>query len=829
MTEFKMWFDKQEIKEKADCLDIAKNLLGLKLNSKDRCAAIWRGGTNDMSVQVNKDGFYDHGIKAGGDVIKLVEVAEGINFVEADDKLGEYLGLERVDKGKLQMEPPTVNRPKKKVYEFICHDLEGNPRHKEERYNFIDEEGNYILKDNKIEKTFSQLRCEDGKWFDKLEKDGIKIERFPYNLKGIEKQPTILLHEGLKCADVCNTFGFPSTSFVQGTSAWYPEYAQYFKDKNVIIVADNDDPGKTSAKDIARALKDTAKAVKIITVSEWPKGDFVDFVDNGGTKEQLIKIIKKAKPEKLEFLQTPIATGINETIEKAKRLNKEPFKNFCYKMYEDPGSGTEKKYIAPREVNQMIQDLNDRLLGFPRVLGDELFDFDKDQYKVNFFHRPEDLFAWIALKTKHIANFKAGTTVMGKREFFSSLMQASQSYDGLSMTAEYPHRSNKFYAHPPMPDPSKGHAYFNKLVDYFCPATPADKFLIKSLFASAIYGRRGVKMPIWIIDSNNDINNKDEGRGIGKSTLAEMVAYTVGGSDYESNQVLKIERKMLQNETTLLGLKKQILSGEGRRKKIALLDNVKHNFESEVFSDWTTQSSFSGMAPYGYGETTRENDITFIITSNAATFEKDILDRAVMIHLSRPTKAIPNWETNIRKFIEDNRQQIIADIIDVMKDGPPFKAECKLRNKQWEQEVLMPVVEIEGSHTYVTGVINERKPARETESEEGEELEEFISERMAGMGYHPDTNFYWIKGTVLKEWTQECIRGFGGFGGRNYRAKIVSLVKTNALKNIAIPFEKYPHNRSVLGKPKRGFLWMPDGQEWDNNKQIQDIIIKSNN
>src|SRR5262249_11543941 len=53
-----------------------------------------------------------------------------------------------------------------------------------------------------------------------------------------------------------------------------------FKDKHVVILPDNDAPGRRHAEQVARSLTPIAKSVKVVTLPELPdRGDVVDWYE----------------------------------------------------------------------------------------------------------------------------------------------------------------------------------------------------------------------------------------------------------------------------------------------------------------------------------------------------------------------------------------------------------------------------------------------------------------------------------------------------------------------------------------------------------------------
>jgi len=61
-----------------------------------------------------------------------------------------------------------------------------------------------------------------------------------------------------------------------------------------VILPDNDEAGKKHAKIVAKNLYEIAKEIRIVELPGLPpKGDVSDWLQNGGTKEKLIKLAKE--------------------------------------------------------------------------------------------------------------------------------------------------------------------------------------------------------------------------------------------------------------------------------------------------------------------------------------------------------------------------------------------------------------------------------------------------------------------------------------------------------------------------------------------------------
>lgn len=153
-------------------------------------------------------------------------------------------------------------------------------------------------------KTFRQRRP-DGKggWIWKM--TGVKM--VPYRLPELLKTETVFICEGEKDCDRLVALGLTATTNAGGASKlgekskWRSEYDPYFKGKAVVILSDNDDPGRAHAQNVATHLHGIAASVKVLELPDLPeKGDVSDWIKAGGTKEQLLALVEAApewKPE----------------------------------------------------------------------------------------------------------------------------------------------------------------------------------------------------------------------------------------------------------------------------------------------------------------------------------------------------------------------------------------------------------------------------------------------------------------------------------------------------------------------------------------------------
>ena len=79
-----------------------------------------------------------------------------------------------------------------------------------------------------------------------------------------------------------------------GSGNWNPALNKFFQHRNIIILPDYDDAGKSHAKLVASELQGIAESIKIIELPDLkPKEDPTDFFNKGGTIEQLMQCINQ--------------------------------------------------------------------------------------------------------------------------------------------------------------------------------------------------------------------------------------------------------------------------------------------------------------------------------------------------------------------------------------------------------------------------------------------------------------------------------------------------------------------------------------------------------
>jgi hypothetical protein len=171
----------------------------------------------------------------------------------------------------------------------------------EKTYDYQDEIGNLLYQVVRLKgKDFRQRRPNgNGGWIWK--RDGVR--RVLYRLPELLARPneTVFIVEGEKDVDTLQAAGLSATTNPCGAGKWRKEYNGILKDRDVVILPDNDEPGRKHGEDVARHLHAVAKSVKLINLPGLPdKGDVSDWLAQGHTVEELRLLAENAKPWEAE-------------------------------------------------------------------------------------------------------------------------------------------------------------------------------------------------------------------------------------------------------------------------------------------------------------------------------------------------------------------------------------------------------------------------------------------------------------------------------------------------------------------------------------------------
>jgi len=759
-----------EIRANGDCLQFVQSVLGYEVDRDGRCQAIWRGG-DGFNVSLEKDKWFDHKAKEGGGIIELCMLAKFSGDMQAAQNfLGEWLHLSpKLEKQKMPARSARydelINQGFKETKRYGYEDLEGNLVHFVARFEHPDKE-----------KEFMQGNPRGWGLHD--------VTPILYRMKDWVHSSFVVVVEGEKDVDtLIDDLRIPATTNCGGADKWRPEYAELFKGKSVIVCRDNDEAGETHAWRVCRELKDTAARIVIVCPSKKPKGDVTDWKnDEGGTAEKLMELAKNAT-----FIDLTRLEGIDPVVEEAKRANQKSLANFTeFKVMQGNKAVAIKE---PRQISAVIDDVHKRFLGFPRRVGDSkyMFDHDRDSKSIVYLHNPSSLMSWIGRKSKRSVSWAQGDALITKSELFEGLCAEAQRYESISMVPDWPKRDDVYYAHDPLPDPTPGFQFFNNFVDFFAPASDAYRTLLKAFICAPLWYMRGIPRPGWIIDS-------EHGAGTGKTTMVELIAKLYGSSPIKTNRQ--------QLRTDVESITKRVVSTAGRLARILLVDNVTNDFCSAELSDFMTAETISGIAPYGRGEETRPNNLTYVITSNSASVDNDLSDRCYFVKVQKPTRS-STWKRDVLDYIAKNQMAIIADIIGMLKTSEHLTDAPVTRFPEFEETILRGVCADDEEYHDAIEILMESKSDSNVEDEHAKTLEDEFHARILDEGFQPGMEYLFLRGDVVKHWMDDI---FGYEAGGNKVQYLRNLVKNGLTTRFSVKPDRFPSRGRFR---RRGIMWQP--------------------
>jgi len=159
----------------------------------------------------------------------------------------------------------------------------------ETSYDYRDESGDLLFQVvRKPRKRFLQRRPDgNGGWIWK--RDGVRSVL--YRLPDLAAHPDdrVFVVEGEKDSDKLHHEGLLATTNPCGAGKWRDEYSQLLQGRDVIIIPDNDEPGRNHAHRVALSLYSVANSVKVLDLPHVPeKGDIADWLAGDHTVDGLL-------------------------------------------------------------------------------------------------------------------------------------------------------------------------------------------------------------------------------------------------------------------------------------------------------------------------------------------------------------------------------------------------------------------------------------------------------------------------------------------------------------------------------------------------------------
>ena len=123
--------------------------------------------------------------------------------------------------------------------------------------------------------------------------------RVPYRLPQVLNAETVYLPEGETDVRSLEEWGLVASCNPGGSASshLYAEWVNYFRGRHIVILFDNDTPGRKHAATVAASLLGVAASIRVVELPGVPeKGDVTDWRDSGGGFEQFLALVEAAKP-----------------------------------------------------------------------------------------------------------------------------------------------------------------------------------------------------------------------------------------------------------------------------------------------------------------------------------------------------------------------------------------------------------------------------------------------------------------------------------------------------------------------------------------------------
>jgi hypothetical protein len=166
------------------------------------------------------------------------------------------------------------------------------------RYEYTDLAGNPVHRTVRHEpKDFSQERFEDGFWKSGLAGIRCVLYNWPGVIEAIRNGEPVPILEGEKDAETAKKLGFSgATTCAGGAKKWKDYYNDTLRGADVLLFPHNDPDGQEHARRVAEGLLPGVNDLKWVDLPGVGKGgDLSDWVEMGGTREALDKLIAETE------------------------------------------------------------------------------------------------------------------------------------------------------------------------------------------------------------------------------------------------------------------------------------------------------------------------------------------------------------------------------------------------------------------------------------------------------------------------------------------------------------------------------------------------------
>lgn len=329
-------------------------------------------------------------------------------------------------------------------------------------------------------------------------------------------------------------------------------------------------------------------------------------------------------------------------------------RNFSAEQKLDEKSGEMKTVHMRRALPDIIRDLLDDTGGWPKCVSESFFVIDQHRREIRYLKNQDAVFGW--LESVMPVQWKKGSDChgipfCGPGPFYEELAARCERFQSVEILPHEPrHPEFYYYWDSPVDYNPVGAKHLRNLLEFFTNTeTNADRALLMAMLLTPAWGSEFNHTPAFAIEAT-DV-------GCGKTTIADVVSIIYGG---------KFDLKCGQKAQD--DLVARLLTPSARQKRIILYDNAKGELGGQFIESLITDTQIGGKEMYK-GESSRPNTLVLIVTGNGLRLNSDMARRFFVIRLIKP-KRDPSWDSRVKSYARQYRQEILADIVWVLQQAP---------------------------------------------------------------------------------------------------------------------------------------------------------------
>lgn len=159
-------------------------------------------------------------------------------------------------------------------------------------YDYVSEDGELLYQAIRYEpKDFRQRRPDGrGGWAWSIKGVQRVLYRLPEVLAAVADGRTVYVCEGEKDVEAARSIGLVATCNAMGAdngtgNKWLPEFGEYLRNADVVVVPDQDDPGIRHAEWVISTLQNKSRSVRVVNPAAGK--DLADWIAAGATVAQI--------------------------------------------------------------------------------------------------------------------------------------------------------------------------------------------------------------------------------------------------------------------------------------------------------------------------------------------------------------------------------------------------------------------------------------------------------------------------------------------------------------------------------------------------------------